>query len=138
MTKHGKYYVPTSITIAALIIGLGFWGYFAYIRPIYLNNATQTETIDLKKEKNLAFGKHLDQGKVYGVEIEVSGNVYSNFDLIISNGVKDVHAASVKGKDIEFIYKNDWNTDSCLLSVFPKGEIGGKISVKCRFLALVK
>jgi hypothetical protein len=136
MAKRGKYYVPTSLAIVALIIGLSFWGYFAYIRPIYLNNATQTETISLKKERNFAFGKHLDQGKVYGIEIEVSGNSDSNFDLIISNGVQDVHAASIKGEDIEFIYKNDWNTDSCFLKVLPKGDVGGEITVECRFLAL--
>tara|TARA_B110000879_G_scaffold181940_1_gene239600 strand:+ start:238 stop:720 length:483 start_codon:yes stop_codon:yes gene_type:complete len=138
MANRGKYYVPVSLTIAALIIGLGFWGYAAYIRPIYLNNAAQTETIDLKKETNFTFLKHLDQGKVYGIEIEVSGNVKSNFDLIISNGDKEVHAASLKGKNIQFLYKNNWSTDSCFLSVLPKGEIGGKVTIDCRFLALEK
>lgn len=138
MPRRGKYYVQTSLVIVALIIGLSLWGYFAYIQPIYLNNSAQTETIDLKKETNFTFGKYLDQGKIYGIEIEVSGNSNSNFDLIISNGIQDVHAASIKGKDIQFIYKNDWNTDSCFLNVFPKGEIGGKVKVECRFLALSK
>ncbi|NRA12437.1 MAG: hypothetical protein HRT57_10840 [Crocinitomicaceae bacterium] len=136
MAERGKYYVTISIAIVAAIIVLGFWGYFAYIRPIYLNNTPQTETIDLKKETEFAFGKHIDQGKIYGIEIEMSGDSDSNFDLLISNGIQDVHVASIKGEDIEFIYKNDWNTDSCFLTLLPRGYIGGKVTVECRFLAL--
>lgn len=136
MSKPKKHYISVTLAITALIVALGIWGYFEYVRPIYLNNANQTETIDLKSDLNFEFGKHKDQGKVYGIEIEISGNSDSNFDLIISNGVQDVHAASIKGKDIDFIYKNDWYADSCYLIVIPKDEVGGRITVDCRFLAL--
>lgn len=136
MSKLKKNTVSVTLLMTALIIGLGIWGYFEFIRPIYLNNSNQTETIDLKSETKFAFGKHKDQGAVYGIEIEMSGNSASNFDLIISNGDHDKHAATIKGKNVEFIYKNDWHEDSCFLLIIPKGKVDGKITVDCRFLAL--
>jgi len=136
MSKKKKHYVTITLLFTGLIIVLGIWGYNKIIRPTYLNNANQTKTINLKSNTELAFGKYDNQGDVFGIEIEVSGNSASNFDLIISNGEQDMHAATIKGEDIEYIYKNDWYVDSCFLTVIPKGKVGGKVTVDCRFLAL--
>lgn len=131
-----KKSVPFTLIGTVIVIGLGIWAYYEYIRPIYLNNSNQTETIDLKKDTDFAFGKHKGHGNVYGIELEMSGNSESNFDLIISDGTKDVHMATIKGKNVDFIYKNDWYADSIFLQLIPRGEIGGEIAVDCRFLAL--
>jgi hypothetical protein len=131
-----KKSVPITLVGTLIVIVLGIWAYYEFVRPIYLNNVNQSETIKLKNDTDFAFGKHSDHGKVYGIELEMSGNSASNFDLIISNGTEDVHMAIVKGKNIEFIYKNDWYSDSVFLELIPKKEIGGKVTVECRFLAL--
>ena len=131
-----KKSVPIALVSTVIIIALGIWSYYKFIRPIYLNNSNQTETINLKNDRNFAFGKHPDHGNVYGIELEMSGNSDSNFDVIISDGTKDVHMASVKGKNIDFVYKNDWYSDSIFLEIIPRKTVGGKVTVDCRFLAL--
>jgi hypothetical protein len=136
MSKSKRYYVTTTLVITAAIIGLGIWGYYAIIQPIYLNNASQTQTKEMQSTADFEFAKYKNQGDVYGIEIEITGNTASNFDLVISNGKQDVNAASVKGKNIDFIYVNDWIADSCFIQLKSHDQPGGKVTVTCRFLAL--
>lgn len=136
MSKSKRYYVTITLAITAAIIGLGIWGYYEIVRPIYLNNAIQTKTVEMKSTTYFEFAKHKEQGNVYGIEIEVNGDTRSNFNLMISDGKKDIHAASVKGKNIDFIYVNDWYSDSCFIRLEAHGKPGGKVKIDCRFLAL--
>ena len=50
-----------TLIITALIIIVGIWGYYAIIRPMYLNNVAQTKEISLSNEQKLAFGKYENQ-----------------------------------------------------------------------------
>ena len=136
MSKKKRFSTATILIFTTITIGLAIWGYFSIIRPIYLNNANQTKTIEIKSDTELAFGKHKDQGDVYGIEIEIKGDAASNFDLLISDGKEDKHVASVKGENFNYVYKNNWTSDSCFLKVLPHGKNGGTITVDCRFLAL--
>lgn len=103
---------------------------------MYLNNLDQQKSVSIKKESKIAFGKYKNQQKVFGIELEVTGYAASNVDISISDGKKVHHTAAVKGKKMDFVYKNDWHSDSCFITIVPRGKIGGKASVNCRFLAI--
>lgn len=136
MRKKQRYYTTITLVVTTLIVVLGIWGYNAIIRPIYLNNKNQTKTIVLEPKTKVAFGKYPEQGKIYGIEIEITGNANSNFDLMLSDGAQNLSAASIKGKDIDFTYVNNWTADSCFIQMIPRGKVGGKVTIDVRFLAL--
>ena len=125
-----------TITTTLIITGLFVFSYYWFIRPMYLNNLDHSKSISLKKEQIIAFGKYPSQGKVFGIELEITGNSDSNLDIFLSNKKGPQHTAAVKGKQLEFVYKNDWLGDSCFIEIIPRGEIGGKLEINCRFLAL--
>ncbi|MBL4861811.1 MAG: hypothetical protein JKY09_02185 [Crocinitomicaceae bacterium] len=131
-----KKYTFTTLIITAILVIIGILSYYKIIRPIYLNNMNQVVSIDLSKEQNVALGKYKNQKSIYGIELEISGKTSSNFDLMISNGEQNVHAATIKGGEIDFVYKNDWYSDSCFLYFLPRGDKPGKLTIYCRFLAL--
>ncbi len=105
---------------------------------MYLNNLDQKRTVSLENEQIIRFGKYSDQGKVFSIELEITGNAKSNVDIYLSNEKGPQHAAAVKGKNMEFTYKNDWFGDSCYIEIVPRGKEGGKVDISCRFLALEK
>lgn len=137
--EHGmkdRKYVRATIISTLAIIGLFIFCYYWFIRPVYLNNLDQSRSISLKKTQTISFGKYEDQKKVFGIELEITGNSSSNVDIVLSdeNGVR--HTAAVKGKDLDFVYKNEWYGDSCFIQITPRKKVGGKIDVNCRFLAI--
>jgi len=105
---------------------------------MYLNNLDQNRTVSLEKEQIIRFGKYPDQGKVFSIELEITGNAKSNVDIYLSSEKGPQHAAAVKGKNLEFTYKNDWYGDSCYIEIVPRGAKRGKVDINCRFLALEK
>ena len=115
---------------------IGVFGYQKFLKPFYQNNQNQTQEINLKVNSNLSFGKSIDQQSVYGIEIEIKGTTNSIFDLSISNGEQIVHGASIKNGEIDFAYKNDWYTDSCILHFNSREDKAGNLEVNCRFLAI--
>lgn len=127
--------VRNTILSSLIIIGLSAFCYYWFIRPMFLNNMDQNRNISLEKEQIIKFGKYVDQKKVFGIELEIKGNSDSNVDIVLSdeNGVK--HSAAVKGKNLDFVYKNDWFGDSCFIEMIPRGKVGGQVDVNCRFLA---
>lgn len=131
-----RKYVRATIISTLVIIGLSVFSYYWFIRPMYLNNLDQEKVVSLKKEQTIAFGKYKDQQKVFGIELEITGHSSSNVDITISDGKNTYHTAAVKGKKMDFVYKNDWHTDSCYITIIPRGEVGGKAQIHCRFLAL--
>jgi hypothetical protein len=133
--KQGKT-VRITIISTLIIIGLFIFSYYWFIRPMYLNNLDQNRSVTLRKEQTIRLGKYSDQKKVFGIELEIKGNSDSNVDIILSDENGPKHTAAVKGKNLDFVYKNDWFGDSCLIEIVPRGAIGGKVDVNCRFLAL--
>lgn len=130
-----KNHMTTFIVSTLLIIGLFTFCYYWFIRPMYLNNLDQQKTISLKKEQTISFGKFENQGKVFGIELEIIGNSASNVDITISDKNGPKHTAGVKGKNLDFVYKNDWYGDSCFITITPRKDIGGNVEINCRFLA---
>jgi len=126
----------TVIIVSFLIISVGVYSYQKFLKPFYLNNQNQTKSIDLKLNSNLSFGKTVKQKSIYGIEIEVTGKSNSIFDLSISNGKQTMHSASIKNGEIDFVYKNDWYSDSCFLLFQPRGDETGELEINCRFLAI--
>lgn len=131
-----KNHVRATIISTLIIIGLFIFCYYWFIRPIYLNNWDQSKTISLKKEQTIAFGKYEGQNKVFGIELEMTGNSDSNVDVLISDEKGNRHVASIKGKNMDFVYKNSWTGDSLFINIVPREAIGGKIEINCRFLAV--
>ncbi|MCR9173085.1 MAG: hypothetical protein NXI10_11360 [bacterium] len=128
--------VRITIISTLVIIALFVFCYFWFIRPMYLNNLDQNKTVSLEKEQIIRFGKYPDQGEVFSIELEIKGNAKSNLDIYLSNENGPQHTAAVKGKNLEFTYKNDWYGDSCYIEMVPRGKRGGKAEINCRFLAL--
>lgn len=131
-----RNYVRNTIISTLIIIGLFVSCYWYYIRPMYLNNLDQQKSISLKKTQKVAFGKFADQNKVFGIELEIKGNSASNVDIVIADEKGMRHIAAVKGKNLDFVYKNDWLGDSCFIEVIPRKKVGGTLEVNCRFLAI--
>ena len=118
-----------------IIIGLFITSYYWFIRPLYLNNLDQNRIVLLKERQTVAFGKYTNQQIVFGIELEIKGQADSNVDIFLSDEKGLVHTAAVKGKDLDFVYKNQWYGDSCFVEIRPRKTIGGKLEVNCRFLA---
>ncbi|GAB5417833.1 MAG: hypothetical protein Crog4KO_24190 [Crocinitomicaceae bacterium] len=127
--------VRNTLISTLLIVGLFIFCYYWFIRPIYKNNLDQQRIISIKKEQTIRFGKYPDQESVFGIELEITGQANSNLDIIISDQKGDKHVASVKGKNLDFTYKNDWYKDSCFITIIPRENAGGKAEINCRFLA---
>jgi hypothetical protein len=124
------------LVISGIFITLGIIAYYEVIQPIYQSNNSQIQEIDVSKKNKMSFGKHAGQENIFSIEIELSGSLDSNFDLVISDENQDKHAAVIKGKKIDFVYKTDWYSDSCFLSIYPKGKNKGKVKAEVRFLSL--
>ncbi len=131
-----KNYLRSTIVSTLVIMGLFAFCYWYFIRPMYLNNVDQQKTISLQKTQKIAFGKYPEQKKVFGIELEISGSASSNVDIVISDEKGMHHSAALKGKKLDFVYKNNWTSDSCFIEVLPRGKKHGTVNVNCRFLAI--
>ncbi|XOV67427.1 MAG: hypothetical protein ACFHU9_17570 [Fluviicola sp.] len=131
-----KKSVRITVISTLIIIALFVFCYFWFIRPMYLNNLDQEKTVSLEKAQIIRFGKFSEQGKVFSIELEITGNAHSNVDIYLSDEKGPKHSAAVKGKNMDFTYKNDWHSDSCFIEIVPREKMGGKVEVNCRFLAL--
>ena len=132
-----KYSALVILIFSVLFIIAGYFVYTGYLRPLYDNNVSQTETINLSQKKELIFHKRDEQNKIFNVEIEINGNTRSNFGLNILDGNKSVHSARIKGgSEVEFTYVNDWYSDSIVLLFEPEAFEEGTLEVECRFLSL--
>jgi len=130
-----KNAVRNTIISTLIIIGLSVFCYYWFIKPMYLNNLDQNKTVRLKKTQIICFGKYSDQKDVFGIELEITGNSDSNVDIVLSDEKSLKHTASVKGKNLDFVYKNAWYGDSCFIQIIPRDAVGGKLDINCRFLA---
>ena len=133
MKKKSTY---TILIVSLLILFIGIYSYQTFLKPFYLNNQNQTQKINLNFNSDLSFWKFKDQKSIYGIEIEIIGRTESIFDLSISNGEQIIHSASIKNGEIDFVYKNDWYSDSCFLYFKPRENKAGELEINCRFLAL--
>lgn len=125
-----------SAVIALLFIVISYFAYQTYVRPMYQNNLSQELTVDLKSLSHITLVKKPEQKGIFGIELEITGTTNANFGMTFNNGEQNIHSAKIKGGDIDFVYKNDWYTDT-LLVTFEKGNSeNGKLLINYRFLGL--
>ncbi len=124
----------TIVTIAMLVTA-GF-AYVLVIKPTYLDNPTQETQADLGKKQSMTLVKTPDQGDIYSLELDFTGSSSDIFDILISNPQHPVATISLKGGDIDQVYKNDWYSDTCLLEIYPREGTTGNLTISYRFLGL--
>lgn len=132
MKKHASV---LTIVLALAIIALGVLAYFKFIRPVYLFNPSQTVTVDLNSIDSLPLVNKQKTRTPFGIEIEITGHTEDHLSILISK--KDqfpVHHIQLKKGTIDYIYKNDWYSDTCLLFFQSNGT--GKLKIDYRFLNL--
>lgn len=122
--------------LSILIIIVGYLAYIKYIRPTYLFNPTQTKEVVLGETNLITLIKHTDQQDIFGIEIEVNGNSSGIFDMMVFNETGLVHTIALKGEEVDYIYKNDWYSDTCFLKFIERDNANGELSVEYRFLGL--
>ena len=77
---------PVIIIVFSLItLTLGYLAYVKIIKPLYQNNLSQNFEIKLDKDRELGIGKSNSQGKIFAVEMELSGRSDNHFNLAISD-----------------------------------------------------
>jgi hypothetical protein len=104
---------------------------------MYKQNQDQVKTIELVGvPRAINFAKHRDQGNPFSIELELEGRTKQHFSLIISNPDGPVHTARVKGGNASFTYVSDWYSDSVKIELLPEKGEKGKLTVKCRFIAI--
>jgi len=134
MKKHSL--LITIITVIFLVFA-GFWAYNYYLKPIYLNNSTQTKKILLSsKSKTITFIKHRGQKSVFGIEIEMKGSASKNVSFVLSNNQSVILSGSLKKGEIKYNHHSDWYSDTCQISFDIVPDTKGEIDVDCRFLTL--
>lgn len=132
MKKHASAF---TIVMAVVIIALGVLAYFKFIRPVYLFNPTRTLTVDLKHTNLVQLINENEAHTPFGIEIEITAQTNDHLSVLISG--KDrvpIHQVQLKKGSIDYIYKNDWYSDTCLL--YFQSNFDGKINVDYRFLNL--
>ncbi len=125
-----------TLIISVLIIVIGYFAYVKFIRPTYLNNELRTEKIDLSQPEQLTLIKGQQQKNIFSIEIEITGTASGIFDVLVSNPEGLVHSIALKGKEVDYIYKGDWYSDTCLLDFKPRDNASGKLNIEYRFLGL--
>lgn len=126
-----------ALLIAVLIIVLGYFIYSKYLSHLYANNIGQNFQINLQNTSDLSIGKLKGQENIFGIEFELTGKTASNFGVSISNGEQVIHQARIKGgSEVEFIYKNDWYSDSLFLLIEREPLENGILEIECRFLGI--
>lgn len=131
-----KSLTPSVFIITGLLIILAFFGYTKIIKPFYQNNVAQNIQINLTEDQNLELIKYPNQKSIYGIEIEITGNSDSNLELAIANPESTISNAIIKKGYIDFVYKSDWYSDTCLLNIHSLEKNNGKLKVEYRFLGM--
>lgn len=118
-----------------LIIGLAIYAYMYYIKPVYLFN--EPGEVELKiGEKDSCAIWNSGAGGVFSIELVFSGMLDGIVDIDVKNEKETIHTISLKGPEIDHIYKADWYSDSCYL--ISKGREGaiGEMKIEYRFLEI--
>jgi hypothetical protein len=103
---------------------------------MYQNNVSQTVQIDLSSSTSLSLKKKSEQGNIFGIEVEIAGTSKNNIGISLSNGQHAIHQVRLKKGEIDFVYKNDWYTDSLFLNFEIDSNENGTLEIAYRFLGL--
>lgn len=125
-----------SLMLALVFVVGGYFAYDQYVRPMYHNNFGQTIELDLEKSTTYSLGKIPEQDGIFGLEIEIEGKTDEIIGLLFSNGKEAIHHVRLKDGEIDFVYKNDWYTDSLFVQIDKKPNETGKLTMTYRFLGL--
>ncbi|MFT5859535.1 MAG: hypothetical protein ACI865_001638 [Flavobacteriaceae bacterium] len=124
-----------TLILAVLILVLGYVLYEKYIVPFNQNNSSKTRSIVLDKDHHLVLTKQKDQGKIFSLELEITGNAADIVEIIISNPSKTTaYNARIKGGEIDFDYINDWYDDTCILDIQATKTSSDKLTIESRFI----
>lgn len=130
-------YTKIALLSCFILVVIGFFAYKNYIVPSY-SFSTQSSSFDTSKGGITTLYKKEDQGNVYGLEIEFSGSVNDNFEVTFIDTDGPKHNASIKGDNVDYIYKADWYSDSVqvVVTAKEKSNITGTLNLEYRFLSL--
>ena len=121
--------------LSLIIIGIGYYGYNRFIATIYAN-AEQEMDLVLNGDMEILLQKTSDQHNIHGIEIEFTGPLDGIIDVIVANPLEDLHSVGLKGDELDYIYKNDWYSDSCYLKITTRDDAKGEIHLVYRFLGM--
>lgn len=125
-----------SAVIAVLFVIISYFAYKTYVGPMYRNNVSQELSVQLVSANQFALVKKPEQKGVFGIELEITGTTKANLGMTFNNGEQNIHSVKIKGGDIDFVYKNDWYTDTLFITFEKDDSEDGKLLINYRFLAL--
>jgi len=121
--------------IAIGIVLLAWYAYSTYLSPTYIGHPAQELEISLSKAQMLDLEAEDGQEGIYSIEIELTGTCSGIFDVQVNDGNTAKHLISLKGPNVDHVYKSDWYSDSCTLHIVPRSSTTGKLLVSYRFLS---
>lgn len=124
-----------TILIAILILVVAWYVYTRYFSPTYLGHPGQEVEITLSNPQVLNLTPEAGQEGIYSIEIELTGKSTGIFDVQVNDGKRAVHVISLKGPNVDHVYKSDWYSDSCTLSIVPRNSTTGNLVLTYRFLS---
>jgi hypothetical protein len=74
----------------------------------------QSIKINVQKDTTLILEKTLQQGNIWGIDLEIHGNFVDTVVLIHTNGNNVSYKYQLIG-GVDSIYRTDWYSDSCLI-----------------------
>lgn len=126
---------PITLVITVLIIILGYFAYTKYIVPFYLNNAEQTQEIDLKENHKLVLVANENQKNIGSIEFEIKGNSTEHVSILTYDSSKsNVKSVKIKKGEIDHVNFLNWTSDSCFMDISTSGKAKGKLTINYRFI----
>jgi hypothetical protein len=90
---------------------------------------------DIYSDTTLILRKKTRQGNIWGIDINISGNIHDSVIVIQSNG-KNVSYNRILFGLVDRTYHSDWYSDSCLI-IFKKIQTPIKdLTIRYKFLDL--
>ncbi|MDX2361816.1 MAG: hypothetical protein QNK23_13485 [Crocinitomicaceae bacterium] len=129
-----NYFSIVVVVSSLIIIGIGYYSYNRFIAPIYAN-AEQEMDVVLMGNNEILLKKTDEQQQIHGIEIEITGPLDGIIDIVVANSEEDLHSIALKG-DVDYIYQNDWYSDSCFLKITTRGNATGELHLIYRFLGM--
>lgn len=118
-----------------LIIFIGYFAYTNYIVPFYLNNAAQTQEIDLKTDHNLVLVADENQKNIQSIEFEIIGKSTENVSILTyGSSNSNVQRVLIKKGEIEHVNFLNWTSDSCFMDVSTPKNCKGSLTINYRFI----
>jgi hypothetical protein len=126
---------PITLIITLVIIVLGYIAYTQYIVPFQLNNAEQTQKIDLKSDHNLILVAGEMQKNIQSLEFEITGKSTNNVSILTyDSSKKNIQRVTIKKGEIDHVNFLNWSADSCFMEISTPEKTKGSLSITYRFI----